>query len=231
MQPNPFLEAIYQHYAAYKQANNGRPTPLRDLEDLVITLPPPLCAIEKELKRMQATIRMNAAYFNAGVGDDKAPKWCEKVADEASVGDDKAANVGEKVEDEAAGEDTEDDPYYVPNYFDLSEAVEEEEQAKKKEQIKLEHDTPLIYYTDPWDGLPLGYVWILPSSNEPMVQNEGLVRDVQDSEIWLGYGETVCVDGGSGMAFFTPQMRKRDIVSETPRKKKKTVSFASETRG
>jgi hypothetical protein len=178
MQPNPFLEAIYQHNAAYKQANNGR----RDLEDLVNTLPPPLRAIEKELRRMQATIRMNAAYFNAGVGDDKAPKWSEKVADEASVGDDKAANVGEKVEDEAAGEDTEDDPYYVPNYFDLSEAVEEE-QAKKEEQVKLEHDTPLIHYAEPWDGLSLGYVWIPPSSYEPMVQHEGLVPDVQDSEI------------------------------------------------
>jgi hypothetical protein len=231
MQSNLFLEAIYQHNSAYKQANNGTPTPLHDLEDFVNTLPPPLRAIEKDLRRMQATIRMNAAYFNAGVGEDKAPKWSEKVRDEASIGDDKAGNVGDKVEDEAAGEDTENNPYYVPNYFDLSEAVGEKEQVKKEEEVKLEHDTPLIHYTEPWGGLGLGYVWIPPSSYKPMVQDEGLEQDVQVDEMRLGYGERVCDGGDSGMAFITPQKRKRDIAPETSRKKRNTVRFTSETRG
>ncbi|RMZ71283.1 hypothetical protein GMOD_00005815 [Pyrenophora seminiperda CCB06] len=71
----------------------------------------------------------------------------------------------------AARQDPEDDPYHVPNLFDLSEAQEEEEEAAKevaKEEEELEFDPPLTHYAELREGLPVGYVWLPPSSPEPM---------------------------------------------------------------
>jgi hypothetical protein len=130
MPPNPHLDAIYKHNAAYEHANKHAPTPLRDPEDLVSTLPPPLRVIENTLRRMQDTIRMNAGYFNAGLGDDKSP------------------SVVENVVVRGVDTDAEEDPYYVLQYFDLSQALEGEgrEVVAVKEEVKLEFDPPLAYY-------------------------------------------------------------------------------------
>ncbi|EDU48985.1 hypothetical protein PtrSN002B_009497 [Pyrenophora tritici-repentis] len=63
----------------------------------------------------------------------------------------------------AASQDPEDDPYHVPNIFDLSEPQEEAE-----EEVTLEFDPPLTHYAELRGDLPLGYVWLPPSSPEPM---------------------------------------------------------------
>jgi hypothetical protein len=65
MLPNPYLDAIYQHNAVYKHANPDMLIPLREFRGRVNTPPAPLHTIEKEFRRMQATIRMSAGYFNA----------------------------------------------------------------------------------------------------------------------------------------------------------------------
>jgi hypothetical protein len=96
MPPNPYLDAIHEHNAAYEHANKDTPTPLHDLGDLVNTLTTDFRVIEKTLRRMQATIRMNAGNFNAGVNKDKTP------------------NVGGNILVEGVQADAEEDPYYVP---------------------------------------------------------------------------------------------------------------------
>jgi hypothetical protein len=52
MPASHYLDAIYEHNAAYKHANPNTPTPLNGLEDLVNTLPPPLRAINEEFRCM-----------------------------------------------------------------------------------------------------------------------------------------------------------------------------------
>ena len=182
MPPNPYLDAIYKHNAAYKHVIKDTPTPLHDLEDLVSTLPPPI-----------RVISMNAGYLNTGVGDDKTP------------------NVGENVVVEGVEAEAEEDPYYLPEYFDLSQALEGEGREEVvKEEAKPEFNPPLGCYADVTDGLHLGYVWLPPSFPVPMPVEEKL------------QGSTSCPGFGK---------RKRDGAPETPRKQKKTVTFTPETRG
>jgi hypothetical protein len=90
-----------------------------------------------------------------------------------------------------------------------------------KEEVKLEFDPPLTYYTD---GLPLGYVWLPPSSPVPMPMEV----DLQGSMSCPGFGKGIRI---GAEAFNTPLKRKRDLAPETPRKQKKTVTFTPETRG
>jgi len=92
---------------------------------------------------------------------------------------------------------TEDDPYHVPAYFDLGAAP-----ISTPEEVKLEFDPPLVHYAELRDGLPIGYVWIPPSSPEPMLREVTPAQDV---------------------AFTTPLRPAKSMV--TSQKRKKTVPF------
>jgi hypothetical protein len=118
------------------------------------------------------------------------------------VGDYEALAIGPPAQDNAARETTEDDPYHVPAYFDLSEPTTDA-YAQKKEEVKLEFDPPLRHYAELRGGLPIGYVWIPPSSPEP-IQREATPE--QDP------------------AFVTPLRPARTMA--TTKKRKKTVTFA-----
>lgn len=118
------------------------------------------------------------------------------------VGDYKLLAIDPPAQDDVPLEATEDDPYYVPTYFDLSEPTAEVP-AREKEEKKLEFDPPLRHYAELRGGLPIGYVWIPPSSPEPMP------REATPEEY---------------VAFVTPLRPARTIY--TIKKRKKTVTFA-----
>jgi hypothetical protein len=56
--------------------------------------------------------------------------------------------------------DVEEDPYFVPEYFDWSVTLEVEGreyvEEKDEEGVKLESDPPLIQHTELWSGLLVG---------------------------------------------------------------------------
>ncbi|KAI4911153.1 hypothetical protein J4E90_007411 [Alternaria incomplexa] len=99
--------------------------------------------------------------------------------------------------DDTPLEPTENDPYHVPAYFDLSEAP-----TSTPEEVKLEFNPPLVHYAELRGGLPIGYVWIPPSSPEPMPREVTSEQDV---------------------AFTTPLRPARSM--GTSQKRKKTVTF------
>ncbi|KAI4625623.1 hypothetical protein J4E80_002755 [Alternaria sp. BMP 0032] len=113
------------------------------------------------------------------------------------VGGYKTLGICPSAQDDTPLEPTEDDPYHVPAYFDLSEAP-----TSTPEEVKLEFNPPLVHYAELRDGLPIGYVWIPPSSPEPMLREVTPEQDV---------------------AFTTPLRPARSM--GTSQKRKKTVTF------
>jgi hypothetical protein len=93
---------------------------------------------------MQAANRMTTAYFNTHVGDYNILS----LAPSAPVPALKQIPLN-------------DDLFYVPNYFDAFEIPD-------PSPMELEFDPPLTHYAELRGGLPMGYVWIPPSSPEPM---------------------------------------------------------------
>jgi hypothetical protein len=105
--------------------------------------------------------------------------------------------IGPRAQDDIPLENPEDNPYHVPAYFDLSEAT-----ASTPEEVELEFNPPLTHYAELRGGLPIGYVWIPPSSPEPMAREATPEQDA---------------------AFTTPLRPARSMAAS--KKRKKTVTF------
>jgi hypothetical protein len=129
----------------YPKSHSSTPTKAHD--EVAASLPTPLSTIDKDLRRMQAANRMTTAYFNTHVGDYNILS----LAPSAPVPALKHIPLN-------------DDPFYVPNYFDAFEIPE-------PPPVPLEFDPPLTHYAEPRGGLPIGYIWIPPSSPEPMLRD------------------------------------------------------------
>lgn len=126
-----------------------------------------------------------------------------KINPNKQTGDYKVLSAEPPAQKDALPKTTENDPYYVPAYFDLSE-VPTDTYEQAKEEVKLEFDPPLRHYAELRGGLPIGYVWIPPSSPEPMPCEATPKQD---------------------LAFITPSRPARAVPTTKKRKSKKTVAF------
>lgn len=113
------------------------------------------------------------------------------------VADYEPFEISPSAQDDPPLEPTEEDPYHVPAYFDLSLKP-----TSTPEEVKLEFNPPLIHYAELRGALPIGYIWIPPSSPEPMPREATSERD---------------------FAFATPLRPARSMGST--KKRKKTVTF------
>jgi hypothetical protein len=139
MTANPYLDAIFQRKVDDMFPKSAPSTPTKPREEIVTTTSVPLLPIERDLQCMQDANRMTFS---------SAPPARETAVEHAPVDD--------------------DDPYYVPNYFDAFEIPESRNDDTDESPFKLEFDPPLTHYAELRGGLPIGYVWIPPSSPEPM---------------------------------------------------------------
>ncbi|KAF1938897.1 hypothetical protein EJ02DRAFT_270332 [Clathrospora elynae] len=205
---NPYLDAETRRSfdeAQARSSNPGTPTPHRDRNENLPTLPVPLQAIEKELISMQATNRMMARHFSLKVADYHAPSPVPQAPGNG------------------ARSPSPDDPYHVPNYFDLGEPAfslnfyenaarpqqQQQQQIEDSEpEVKLEFDPPLIHYAELRGGLPIGYIWIPPGSPTPMP------RDVTPERVLQ-----------RNVAFVIPQKRKRATTAEFQQRFQSPLSF------
>lgn len=142
-------------------------------------------------------------YLYQGQYEYKLPKTI-KINPNKQVGDYKAFLTEPSTQNNAPLETTEDDPYHVPAYFNLSEPTTDVP-AQEKEEVKLEFDPPLRHYAELRGGLPIGYVWIPPSSPEPVPCEATPEQD---------------------LVFVTPLRPVRTMPITKKRKSKKTVIFA-----
>lgn len=135
MTHNPYLDGVYNSRCDYIIPNGDNiSVPNHHKEHLSAFSAPPQ-ATEGEPSSIEIANRQHASRYSAHNG---------------------AYNT-------SPCEASDDDPYHVPNYFDLTESA-----IDPKDAIKLEFDPPLIHYAKLRGGLPIGYVWLPPSSPEPM---------------------------------------------------------------
>jgi len=181
MYQDAYLDATRQNRGCFDTSNSSAPNTPNDREEVVKASLATIHCFEKEPRSLRPANENFVNYHNLPTGD-----YRTLTAVPAS------ANV-------AAWQDSEDDPYHIPTYFDVSEPQEE-----AKEEMKLEFDPPLTHYAELRGGLPIGYVWLPPSSPEPMP------REVTPEH------ETA--------AFVTPK-RSVSIMAEGKNKGKKVVKF------
>jgi hypothetical protein len=126
-----------------------------------------------------------------------------KINPNQQVGDYKILVAEPPAENDTPLETTEDDPYHVPAYFDLSETPTDM-YPQEKEEVKLEFDPPLRHYAELRGGLPIGYVWIPPSSPEPIPREATPEQE---------------------LTFVTPLRPVRTTLAAKKRKSRKSVAF------
>lgn len=122
------------------------------------------------------------------------------------IGDYKALAAKPLAQHDAFLDTVRDHAYHVPAYFDRSEAPKNTHEHAR-EEVKLEFDPPLSHYAELRGGLPIGYVWIPPSSPEP----EPMPRKATPEQ------DVVPV---------TPSRPVRTVTTIKKPKRKKTVIFA-----
>ncbi|KAE8846240.1 hypothetical protein PTNB73_02222 [Pyrenophora teres f. teres] len=126
----------------------------------------------------------------------------------------------------AASQDPEDDSYHVPNIFDLSEPQEEAE-----EEVNLEFDPPLTHYAELRDDLPIGYVWLPPSSPKPMArettpeQEEAAPVTPKNQTRFMASNKT---KRRKNVKFVTPEVEKTQKRETTAEYQKRFTSPLSE---
>ena len=141
MYQDAYLDVTQQNQDHFDTFNSLAPNTPNDREEVVKVSPATIHCFEKGPRSLRPANENFVNYHDLPTGD-----YQTLTAVPAS------ANV-------AAWQDPENDP----TYFDLSEPQEE-----AKEEMKLGFDPPLTHYAELRDGLPIGYVWLPPSSPEPM---------------------------------------------------------------
>lgn len=144
MTHNPYLDAVYNSRCDYS-IPSGDIISVPNHKEHLSAFSAPLQATEEEPSSIQVTDHQHTSHYSAHNGACNNPTSILP-----------ADNI-------APCEPLYDDPYHVPNYFDLTESA-----IDPKNEIKLEFDPPLAHYAELRGCLPIGYVWLPPSSPEPM---------------------------------------------------------------